>query len=420
VIVIENALVLRAGGVESTNVVIDGGKVAVVGPVDRVNGARVIDARGWWLGPGLVDLHVHLRDPGQTWKEDLTTGARAAAAGGFTAVVAMPNTDPPIDTGSRAMAAISRASAIDDVEISIAGTLTRGRGGDEMAELIDMYEAGVRLFSDDGDSVPGSGLLRRVMSCLADLPGAVAAEHSEDPALSAGGQINEGEMSALLGLPGLPGVAEDVIVARDIALARDTGARLHVQHVSTKFSADLIRAAKASGMSVTAEVAPHHLRLDEGALSELDPNLKMYPPLRTAADRLALMAGLVDGSIDAVATDHAPHTDGEKSVPFEEAPRGVIGLETAAAIAFDALRGDQASFFDRMSSAPARIAGLSSHGSPVEPGAPANLVLFDPNRRWTPQAFFSKSQNTPFLGMELVGKVMATIHEGRVSYEGDL
>jgi dihydroorotase len=420
VIVIENALVLRARGVESTNVVIDGGLVSAVGPVDRVNGARVIDAGGCWLGPGLVDLHVHLRDPGQTWKEDLTTGAYAAAAGGFTAVVAMPNTDPPIDTGSAAEAAMSRASAIDDVDVFIAGTLTRGRAGEEMAALIDMYEAGVRVFSDDGDSIPDSDLLRRVMSCLADLPGAVVAEHAEDPRLSAGGQINEGELSALLGLPGLPGAAEDLIVARDIAMARDTGARLHVQHLSTVFSAALVREAKASGGSVTAEVTPHHLALDEGALSELDPNLKMYPPLRTPADRVAMVAGLVDGSIDAVATDHAPHTASEKSVPFEEAPRGVIGLETAAAISAAILGADQVSFFERMSRAPARIAGLSGHGNAVEPGAPANLVLFDPDRRWTPRAFVSKSQNSPFLGMELVGKVMATIHEGHVSYEGDL
>jgi dihydroorotase len=420
VIVIDNALVLRAHGVEVTSVVIEGDIVSAVGPVARNNGARVIDAKGCWLGPGLVDLHVHFRDPGQTWKEDLRTGARAAAAGGFTAVVTMPNTDPPIDTGSRAEAAMSRTAEIEDVEVVIAGTLTRRREGEELSDLIDMYEAGVRVFSDDGDSVPDSDLLRRAMSCLAGLPGAVVAEHAEDPALSAGGQINEGETSALLGLVGLPGVAEDTFVARDIALARDTGARLHVQHVSTKYSAELIREAKAAGASVTAEVTPHHLRLDEGAVSSLDSNLKMYPPLRAPSDREALVARLAEGAIDAVATDHAPHTAAEKSVPFEEAPRGVIGLETAAPITAVALGGDQGSFFDRLSMAPARIAGLSRHGAAVEPGAPANLVLFDPSRRWTPRLFASKSQNSPFIGTELVGKVMATIHEGRVSYEGDL
>ena len=419
-ILIENALVLRAGGVESADVMIDGDSVSSVGSVGPVNGATVIDARGCWLGPGLVDLHVHFRDPGHTWKEDLMTGARSAAAGGFTAVVAMPNTDPPVDSGSAAEAAMSRCANIEDVEIVTAGALTRGREGTEMADLQAMYEAGVRVFSDDGDSVPDAGLLRRIMTCLARLPGALVAEHAEDRHLSARGHINEGAMSALLGITGLPGVAEGVIVARDIALAADTGARLHIQHVSTRVAAEMLREAKANGVGVSAEVTPHHLALEEGALTGLDPNLKMYPPLRAAADRAAVAAALVDGVIDAVATDHAPHTAVEKAVAFEEAPMGVIGLETAAPVACAALGGDQVSLFDRMSGSPARIAGLTRHGRPVEPGAPANLVLFDPNRRWTPRAFASRSENSAFLGMELVGKVLATIHEGRVSYEGDL
>jgi dihydroorotase len=283
-----------------------------------------------------------------------------------------------------------------------------------------MYEVGVRVFSDDGDSVPDPSLLRRIMLSLADLPGAVLAEHAEDRALGAGGQINEGDLSALLGVTGLPRAAEDVIVARDIALARDTGARLHIQHVSTKVSTDLIRDAKELGLELTAEVTPHHLSLDEGAVAGLDPNLKMYPPLRSSEDRGALVAGLANGVIDAVATDHAPHARTEKAVPFEEAPRGVIGLETAASVAREVLDDDQVAFFDRLSVGPARIAGLVRHGRPIEPGAPANLVLFDPEARWRPQAFFSKSENSPFLGMELTGRVMATIHEGRLSHQREV
>ncbi len=419
-IVIHNAMVLRAAGVEKGTVVIDGDSVISVGTTEAVNGARVIDARGAWVGPGLVDLHVHFRDPGQTWKEDLESGARSAAAGGYTAVVTMPNTDPPIDNGPRAAEALSRAAIIDTVHLAVAGALTRGRGGSEMSDLDAMYQAGVRVFTDDGDSVPHAGLLRRIMSYLADLPGALVAEHPEDRDLTVDGHMHEGPMSALHGVTGLPGVAEDVIVARDIAIARDTGARIHFQHVSTETSVELIRQARAAGVAVTAEVTPHHLALDDALLADLDPNLKMYPPLRGVADRAAVVAGLREGVIDAVATDHAPHTAAEKAVPFEEAPRGVIGLETAAAVTSRALERNQIAFFDRMSTAPARIAGLTRHGMTVEPGAPANLVLYDPDQKWVPEIFASKSANSPFIGMELVGKVLATIHEGRISYEGEL
>jgi len=417
-IVIENALVLRATGVELAAVVIEGDRVTSVGSVASANGATVIDAGGAWVGPGLVDLHVHFREPGQTWKEDLGSGARSAAAGGFTAVVTMPNTDPPIDSGPRAVEAITRAGLVDSVDIAVAGALTKGRAGVEISDLDAMYEAGVRIFTDDGDSVPDGGLLRRIMSYLGDLPGALVAEHPEDCSMTMNGHMHEGAMSARHGLVGLPGVGEDVIVARDIAIARDTGARLHLQHLSTASSVDLVRQARATGVAVTAEVTPHHLALDDASLERLDPNLKMYPPLRAPADRAAVITGLRQGVIDAVATDHAPHTAAEKAVPFEQAPRGVIGLETAAALTCVALNGDQAVFFDRLSTAPARIAGLARHGMAVEPGAPANLVLFDPGQTWVPRAFASRSANSPFTGKELVGKVLMTIHDGRISYEG--
>jgi dihydroorotase len=421
VIVIRNARVLRANRIEQSTVVIEGDTITSVGTEPVTNGARVIDAAGSWLGPGLVDLHVHLRDPGQTWKEDVESGARAATKGGFTAMVAMPNTMPPVDDGSSAVTAIERARAIDTMDVVVAGTLTKGRAGKEMAGFDAMYEAGVRVFTDDGDAVPEGGLMRKVMAYLGDLPGALVAEHAEDRSIAGDGHMNEGMVSSRLGIAGLPGIAEDVIVARDIAIAGETGAPLHIQHISTARSVELIRNAGRAGLSVTAEVTPHHLALDESFLGGLDPNLKMYPPLRGADDQAALRLALREGVIQAVATDHAPHTAAEKAVPFEEAPRGVIGLETAAAVvASYALGDDQRVFFDRMSVAPARIAGLERQGRHLEPGSPANLVLFDSGRRWVPASFASKSQNSPFAGMELTGMVLATIYEGRISYEGGL
>jgi dihydroorotase len=420
VIVIRDAKVLRPAGIEQTTVVIDGDTIRGVGEVPVVNGATVIDAGGAWLGPGLVDLHVHLRDPGQTWKEDVETGARAASAGGYTAVIAMPNTDPPIDGGPTAVAAIERSKQVETLHIGAAGCLTRGRQGVEMADFDAMYGAGIRVFSDDGDAVPGAGLLQRIMAYLRDLPGALVAEHPEDRSVSGNGQMHEGLTATVLGIEGLPGLAEDVIVARDLEVAATTGARIHIQHVSTSNAIELIRRARDRGVAVTAEATPHHLALDDSALEGLDPDFKMYPPLRGAEDRAAVVEALREGVIDAVATDHAPHSATEKAVPFEEAPRGVIGLETAAAVVSAALSRDQAAFFDRMSIAPARIAGLHRQGIAIEPGSPANLVLFAPDARWVPGAFASKSENSPFKGMELTGRVMATIYEGQITYEGGL
>jgi dihydroorotase len=416
-IVVRNAHVLRSGGVEQTTVVIERDTIRALGEEHAANGAKTIDADGAWLGPGLVDLHVHFRDPGQTWKEDIESGARAAAAGGYTAVLAMPNTEPPIDGGDRARAVLERGRAIGALDLRVAGCLTRGRAGIEMADFDSMYAAGVRVFSDDGDAVPEAGLLHRIMRYMRDLPGALIAEHAEDRSLAGDGHLHDGVTAARHGIEGTPSLAEDVIVARDLEVAGATGARIHIQHVSTSGSVELIRRARDRGVDVTAEVTPHHLALDESALEQLDPDLKMYPPLRSGEDRAALVAALTEGLIDVVATDHAPHARAEKDVPFEEAPRGVIGLETAAAVVSTVLGRDQVAFFDRMSTAPARIAGLDRQGNAVEPGAPANLVLFAPERRWTPGAFTSKSKNSPFRGQELTGKVMATIYEGRVSYE---
>ena len=416
-IVIRGARVWGRSGLVEKTVVIDGDRVVETDAVSVPPGAQMIEAPGAILGPGLVDLHVHLRDPGATWKEDITTGSMAAAAGGFTAVIAMPNTDPSTDSVKTVVDILNRTAEVGVIDIAVAGALTRGREGLEMADFDSMYDAGVRMFTDDGDSVADSGLLRRIMAYLRDLPGALVAEHCEDASLTRDGHLNEGIVSVGHGIGGIPAVAEEMVVARDLALAADTGARLHIQHVSTSGSVDLVRRAKARGLAVTCEVTPHHLGLNEMAVNDLDPNFKMYPPLRTAADCRALVEGLEDGTVDAVATDHAPHTPSEKDVPFEAAPRGVSGLETSASVAWGALQGNADLFFERMSVGPARIVGLDRHGQPVEPGAPANLVLFDPGRLWQVRSFRSKSSNNPFLGATLTGMVMATIHEGSLVYE---
>lgn len=416
-ILIRDGRVLRAGGVETASVMIEGDTVTGVGPdLEPSAGATVLEAGGAWVGPGFVDLHAHLREPGQTWKEDFDSGAAAARRGGYTAVVAMPNTEPPPDRASRLEEIRRAASRAQGVDIVLAGTLTEARAGEEMSDLDGLYEAGVRIFSDDGDSPQDAGLLRMVMKYLTDLPGAVVADHPEERSLSRDGHIHAGMVAARLGVSATPSIAEEVAVARDLELARDTGMRLHLQHVSTAGSVRLIRRAKEDGIPVTAEVTPHHLALDETAVEDLDPDTKMYPPLRRERDRMALVEALREGTIDCVATDHAPHAPSEKAVPFEQAPRGVIGLETAAPLVRSAL-GEPSSFFTRMSLAPARIAGLARHGRPVEPGAPANLVVFHPDRRWIVSSFAGKSRNSPFVGREMTGMVIATIHQGRLVHE---
>jgi dihydroorotase len=411
---IRNGKVLTTDGIVEVDLGIEDGLVTRMG--GRFDAGEEIDAAGAWVGPGLVDLHVHLREPGMEWKEDIESGSAAAAAGGFTAVVAMPNTDPAIDRGHLARYVVDRGRKVGLCRVAVAGAISLGRKGESLAHLDEMWEAGVRMFSDDGSSVADAGLLRNAMEYLAEL-GGVVAQHAEDPGLARGGHMHEGPVSSRLGIGGLPSLAEELIIRRDLSLAKMTGSRYHAQHVSTTATVELIREAKAAGLAVTAEVTPHHLTFDHHAVESLDPAFKMYPPLRTESDVAALRAGLSSGIIDAVATDHAPHASHECEVPFEEAPRGVIGLETAAAAMNTALNPDPMIFFDRMSVAPARIGGLAEHGRPLEVGAPAHLTILDPNATWTPQAFRSKSSNSPFLGMELRGRVMATIYEGRLTYQ---
>ncbi|MEX1038445.1 MAG: dihydroorotase [Acidimicrobiia bacterium] len=413
-IVVAGARALTTAGWQVCDVAIEGATVVGVGAVEHQPDYMVIDSSGLMLGPGFVDLHTHLRDPGQTWKEDMASGSAAAARGGFTAVLAMPNTEPAIDTGEMVRRCRHRAADTAVVEVGVSGALSMGRNGEEMAHLEDMYDEGVRLFTDDGDTLTDGGLLRRIMIYLSDRDDVVIAQHAEDPAIASGGDMHEGSKSQTLGLVGLPASAEVAVIARDLALAAETGARYHIQHLSTSGGVSLVRRAKEDGLEVTAEVTPHHLMLTDDDLTSLDPNMKMYPPLRSPADREALLAALHEGVIDAVATDHAPHAASEKDVPFEEAPRGVIGLETAFPVTLAAADGDLDLVFDRMSISPARIGAFQSQGRPVEVGSPANLVLVDPTESWVAGSFASRSANSPFIGQELKGRVVATIVNGEV------
>ncbi|MGB8362778.1 MAG: dihydroorotase [Acidimicrobiia bacterium] len=408
-ILIESGKVLTISGWRHADVLIESGKVKEVGRGLRAE--TVVDASGCLVGPGLVDIHTHVREPGETWKEDVSSASMAAVRGGYTAMVTMPNTVPPADSPKVTGLVQEIGRRVGLVDVIPAGTLTVGRAGATASDIEAMYESGVRMFTDDGDSVGDTETLRGIMLRVAALPGAIVAQHAEDVSMTAGGHMHEGELSRRLGIGGLPAEAETSVVERDLRLVRETGASYHCQHVSSKMTVDLIRDAKAEGLPVTAEVTPHHLSFDVSELDALDTNFKMYPPLRTDQDRAALVAALRDGTIDVVATDHAPHGADEKSHPFTDAPRGVIGLETAASAVWAAL-GDDTRLFEVMSINPARTMGLGSQGLPIAPGNPANLVVFDPAAEWVADEFVSKSANSPFLGSTMKGRVVATIHHG--------
>jgi dihydroorotase len=419
--------VLVAGGtvVDSTgsrraDVRVVAGRVAEVGPtLSPSAGATVLDAEGCVVAPGLVDLQVHLREPGREDAETIETGARAAALGGFTAVVAMPNTEPPLDDAAVVRAVLDRGRTAA-CHVAVAGCITRGRKGVELAPLGELHDLGVRVFTDDGDCVADPVVMRHALEYASALSGAVIAQHAEDPALVAGGHMHEGEWSSRLGIPGRPAEAETTIVARDLALARLTGGRYHVLHLSTAGAAELVRAAKAAGVRVTAECTPQHTALTDAACASFDPVFKMNPPLRGADDVAALRTALLDGTIDAIATDHAPHAPETKDVPFEEAPPGMLGVETALAVVLTELVAPGHLTLERaleaLSAAPARIAGLHEHGGPVAPGRPAHLCVVDTARRVVVDAarLASRSRNSPWHGRELVGWARHTVLAGEV------
>ncbi len=392
------------------------GKVARVGKgLTPPAGAQVLEAKGLIVSPGLVDLHVHLREPGNEGAETIESGTRAAAAGGITSVVAMPNTQPPIDNVSGIRFLLRRAAETGLVRVWPTGAITVGRAGEKLAEIGAVAEAGAVAVTDDGNAVPDTLLLRRALD-YARMFDLTVIEHAEDKSLLSDGVMNEGALATRLGHKGIPRQSESIAVARDIALAELTGARLHLTHVSTRESVELIRAAKRKGLLITADVTPHHFTLTEDAVVRYGTNAKMNPPLRSEADRKALIEGLADGTIDAIASDHAPHTRASKEQEFSAAPFGVIGLETLLPLTVTQLiepgHLSWPEAIRRLATGPAKI--LSLPVGDLGEGQPADIVLIDPAEERTITGFSSKSQNSPFLGWTMRGFPQAVLVEGRV------
>lgn len=417
-VVIRGAAVL--GGEPADIHIVDGIITEVSAPgASEAEGAE-FDATGLVALPGLVDLHTHLREPGREDAETVRTGTQAAAMGGFTAVHAMANTNPVADSAGVVEQVWRLGKEAGWADVQPIGAVTVGLAGAQLAELGAMADsaAAVRVFSDDGMCVADPLVMRRALEYVKAFNGVIA-QHAQDPRLTVGAQMNEGELSGRLGLRGWPAVAEEAIIARDILLAEHVQSRLHVCHVSTAGSVELIRAAKARGVAVTAEVTPHHLLLTEDLLTSYDPIYKVNPPLRRAEDVEALRAALADGTIDVVATDHAPHPAEDKDCEWAAAAMGMLGLETALSVVIETMVNtgllDWAGVADRMSLAPAAISGIPGQGRPLAPGEPGNVVLVDPEARWTvePSRSASRSRNSPYRGMELPGQVVATFLRGR-------
>jgi dihydroorotase len=422
-VVIQGGTVVDLKGARRGDVAIEDGRIVeVAASIEPAKGATVLDAAGCLVSPGLVDLHTHLREPGGEAAETVESGARAAALGGYTAVVAMPNTDPPIDSAAVARDVLSLGAGAT-CEVAVAGAITVGRKGERIAPFAEMAGLGIKMFSDDGRGVQDAGVMRRALEYASDL-GLVLAQHCEDESLSRGGHMHEGAISSRLGIPAQPASAEEAMVLRDLELAKLTGAKVHFCHLSTRHSINLVAAARENRIAVTCEVTPHHLSLTDASVESFDPRFKVNPPLRTDDDVEALRAGCADGRVDAIATDHAPHTAASKEGTFDEAPFGMIGLETAYAVAYSALVADRpadATPLERLvgllSAYPARISGLhgsSGQGGPIVSGAIAHLCVFDPTERWVvdPKAFASRSHNSPFTGTTLTGRVRHTILAG--------
>jgi dihydroorotase len=425
------SLVIRGGsvvgphGLERLDVAISEETVAGLGrAIDVPPGAIVLDAGGCLVGPGLVDLHTHLRQPGREEAETIDSGTRAAALGGYTAIVAMPNTEPPVDSAAVAGEIITLAAGCP-AEVAVAGAITVARAGVSLAPLGELAALGVSLFTDDGVGVQDGALMRRALDYAKGL-GVTLAQHCEDADLAGAGAMHEGSWSSWLGLPGIPAAAEETMVARDIALVRLTGAPMHFLHLSTAGSVELVRRAKAEGLPVTAEAAPHHMLLTHDLVAGYDPVFKVNPPLRTDGDVAAVVAGLCDGAIDAVATDHAPHAPEFKDLPFDQAVPGMLGLQTALPLTWEVLspRLGPERIFTLMSTRPAEIARLtatdprparhSAQGGPVEVGAAANLCVFDPAASTVvdPTRLASRSRNTPYAGRTFTGAVRHTVLRG--------
>jgi dihydroorotase len=397
---------------------VDGKLVPTLSPAERKR-ARKIDGTGLVATPGLVDIHVHFREPGQTHKETIATGSRAAAAGGFTTVVCMPNTSPVADNAGTIQYILDAVRRDSLVKVLPTGCITIGMKGDTLAPIGSLKRAGVVAITDDGDCVQSNELMRRALE-YAKMFGLPVMDHCQDQSMTEGAVMNEGDVSIRLGLRGWPNAAEDLVVSRNVILSTYTGAHVHMQHISSALSVDILRVAKAAGVRVTAEATPHHIALIDESVATYDTHFKMNPPLRTEADRRAIIAGLKDGTLDCIATDHAPHTDYEKDKEFDYAPNGILGLETALAVALEVLvrqnRFKLPYLVDLLTRRPANILGLPA--GTLAPGAAADICLFDPEETWTYDAAAgsSKSRNSPWNGRTFRGRVKTTIVDGRVVY----
>jgi dihydroorotase len=414
-IVIRGGEVVDATGTRRADVLVEDGRIAAVAEGSAADLAAdvTLDAGGCVVAPGLVDLHTHLRQPGSEEAETVETGARAGALGGFTCILAMPNTIPAIDSAgvAREVLELGRGATCD---VRTSAAITVGRAGTQLTPMAELAALGVRLFTDDGSGVQDARLMRHALEYARGL-GVTLAQHCEDEVLSAGGAMHEGAWSSRLGVPGQPREAEEVMVLRDIALARMTGAAVHFQHLSTRHSVEMVAAAKAEGLPVTCEATPHHLTLTDARCAGYDPVFKVNPPLRTDDDVAAVRAGLAAGTVDCIATDHAPHAPEAKELPFDQAPPGMLGLETALALALTNLDLPIAEVLALMSWRPAAIIGADdAHGGPVAENRPANLCVVDPAATWTVDsgALASRSRNTPYAGMTLTGRVRHTLLAG--------
>ena len=420
---IANARVIdpASGRDEVGNLFIDDGRIVASLSADKKKRAKKIDARGLVACPGLVDIHVHFREPGQTHKETILTGSQAAAAGGFTSVVCMPNTSPVADNAGTIQFINDAIRRDAVVKIFPTGCITVGMKGQSLAPIGSLKRAGVVAITDDGECVQNNEVMRRAVEYakMFDLP---VMDHCQESSMTQGAVMNEGIMSIRLGLRGWPNAAEDIIVSRNVILSTYTGAHIHMQHISSKNSVEILRRAKARGIHVTAEATPHHIALTDAAIAGYDTNFKMNPPVRTEADRREIVAGLRDGTLDCLATDHAPHTDYEKDKEFDFAANGIIGLETALAVALDVLvrqsKFKLAHVVDLLTRRPAQI--LSLPAGTLAPGAAADICLFDPDEKWTydARAGFSKSGNSPWHGRTFAGRVKTTVVDGRVVFDG--